>query len=179
MFFYYNNFIRGDIIKDLNRRKKFLLIYLAVSLLAIQSYDAKETYSYEILDEEEAYASYSKGLIYIGDKEYLDSLENINEYDILVEDNRDSKTNPDMIIHSSYKIYSHKLRTEILNVLCEYEKQNPSEWNRSLSSMELEWFAHNMCYIFDFKRDHTTDVDLDNNDEKKYDNKVLNKILGL
>ena len=168
-------------LEKIKNRKKLLLIYLSVSLLAMGSYNAKtnETYNYEILDEEEAFASYSKGLIYIGDKEYLDNLENINEYDILVEDNRDSEKDPDMIIHSSYKIYSHKLRTEILNVLCLYEEKYPSNWNRSLSSMELEWFIHNTCYLFDFKRERTTDVDLNNKDEKKYDNKVLNKILGL
>ena len=168
-------------LEKIKNRKKLLLIYLSVSLLAMGSYNAKtnETYNYEILDEEEAFASYSKGLIYIGDKEYLDNLENINEYDILVEDNRDSEKDPDMIIHSSYKIYSHKLRTEILNVLCLYEEKYPSNWNRSLSSMELEWFIHNTCYLFDFKRERTTDVNLNNKDEKKYDNKVLNKILGL
>lgn len=168
-------------LEKIKNRKKLLLIYLSVSLLAMGSYNAKtnETYNYEILDEEEAFASYSKGLIYIGDKEYLDNLENINEYDILVEDNRDSEKDPDMIIHSSYKIYSHKLRTEILNVLCLYEEKYPSNWNRSLNSMELEWFIHNTCYLFDFKRERTTDVNLNNKDEKKYDNKVLNKILGL
>ena len=162
-------------------KKKLLLIYIFTSLLAINSYEAKtnKNYNYEILTDQEAFASYSKGLIYIGDKEYLDSLKNINEYDILVEDCRDSKTNPEMKVHSSYKIFDKKTRTEILEVLTIYEEYYPSDWDRTIDSMKLEWTIHNWCYMFNFKRDHTTDVDLDNNDEKKYDNKVLIKLLGL
>ena len=126
--------------------------------------DNKEaTYKFD----EDAYSGYSKGSIYIGDKEYLDSLENITDKDILVEDERDSD-NPTMRIRNSYLVFEKNDRTEILKSLCEYEKEHPSDWNRTLETMELEWEAHNLLYYFNYKKDHTTDVDLDNNDEEKY-----------
>ena len=60
------------------------------ALLALLTYhcvDYEYKPTYEILDEcDEAFARYSKGRIFIGSKEYLASLEDVNDTDILVED---------------------------------------------------------------------------------------------
>ena len=45
--------------------------------------------------------------------------------------------------------------------------------------MRVEWIMHNISYFFDYERHRTTDVDLDNNDEKVYNNTILRKILKL
>ena len=34
----------------------------------------------------------------------------------------------------------------ILNLLLEYEKNDPSDWYRSFRSMKDEWLMHNFCY---------------------------------
>ena len=73
-----------------------------------------------------------------------------------------------MKIKNSYLILDSKTRKEILESLIKYENENPSNWNRTIETMELEWEAHNILYYLNYKKDHTTDVDLDNNDEDKY-----------
>ena len=55
----------------------------------------------------------------------------------------------------------------------------PSKWNRSLKSMRLEWFVHNLLHDFNYKLDHTTDVDFNNEDEQKFDKEVIRKLLKL
>lgn len=84
-----------------------------------------------------------------------------------------------MFIRESYKITDKDKRNQILEVLCEYEKNNPSEWDRSIESMRLEWFIHNMGHELDYKKDHSDDVDLNNEDEEDYDDKVLRKLFRL
>lgn len=119
-------------------------------------------------DNIEAFAKYSNGYIYIGDKEYLNNLTNIKETDVLIEDQRSNKNDPDMIIHDSYKIVDENIMYEIINIICDYEELNPSNWNRSKQSMKSEWLAHNLSYYLNYKRNRTADVDLNNNDEEKY-----------
>ena len=61
-----------------------------------------------------------------------------------------------------------------------YEELYPSEWNRTIESMRLEWFVHNASHMFNYKLDHSDDVDLDNDDQLKYENvNILNKLLKL
>ena len=73
-----------------------------------------------------------------------------------------------MQIYSSYKISDTNVRNEILNILMEYEKKHPSKWERSLNSMKVEWFVHNLLHLFNYRLDHTTDVDFNNADEEIY-----------
>lgn len=109
---------------------------------------------------------YSKGAVYIGNKKYLDSL-HVNQNDVLVEDQRNNN-NPNMKIRNSYLITDKKDRLKIIKILYNYEKKHPSKWNRSIKSMEREWEAHNTLYYLNYKKNHTADVDLDNNDENNY-----------
>lgn len=113
---------------------------------------------------------YNKGLVYIGTKEEIELLESVNEDDILVIDKRDEK-DPDMRVLSSYQINNRMTQKEILEILLEYEKLYPSDWDRSLSSMQMEWLAHNFMAFFSYKTERTFDVDFNNHDEEKY--KVL------
>ena len=84
-----------------------------------------------------------------------------------------------MRIYDSYKIDDKDRRNDILEVLCLYENMYPSDWNRSLESMRLEWFMHNLGHDFNYKKDHSDHVDLNNEDEDDYDDKVLRKLFRL
>ncbi len=163
--------------KKVTLLKRTFIVGALLALLTYHCIDYQYQPTYEILDEcDEAFARYSKGKIYIGSKKYLSNLKNVNEDDILVEDLRDTE-NPDFKIHNSYLITDRNIRNEILVVLCEYEKCYPSNWDRTIESMRLEWLAHNLSYIFNYEQHRTMDVDLDNNDEIYYNNKVLQKVL--
>ena len=135
--------------------------------------------SYEILDDSsDAYAKYCDGNIYIGDSLFLSRIE-CDRGDILILDNRYNLFNPDVKILASCEIKDKNIRNDIIEVLQIYESENPSPWNRTTESMRLEWLMHNLFYDFQFKTDSTFDVDLDNNDEVKYQNKILNKIFKI
>ena len=170
--------IGGVSIKNKKLRKR--LLFLSISLMLITTYIKNYKYSdnYEILEEDDdslAFGKYSDGYIYIGDKDFLSDISTLDG-DILVEDQRNSK-NPDMVIYDSYKVTDKDSRNEILEVLCEYEKCYPSPWDRSIESMRCEWFIHNLSHVFNYKKSHSDDVDLDNKDEEKYKTKVLYKII--
>lgn len=164
----------SDIIKKYNKR----LIFISVLILLLSSYLSKHKYKskYEILDDK-AFASYSNGLIYIGDKEFLESIE-VNDGDVLILDERDLE-DPNMSIYNSCDISDKDIRNEILEVICCYEEMYPSRWDRTIESMRLEWLCHNISYFFNYKVDHSSDVDLNNGDEGIYDNKVLSRILRI
>lgn len=154
---------------NLNKLKKIILLYgiTFISAVYIYNYNNNKSTNSDNINED-AFDKYSKGQVYIGNKEFLDNLDNINETDILVEDQRNSN-NPSMKIRNSYLITDSNTRNEILNILLNYEKQDPSDWDRTIETMDLEWEAHNVLYYLNYKKDHTTDVDLDNEDEKKYE----------
>lgn len=163
-----------------NKNKKKLLFATALCL-ALVSYLNKKIYhpNYTILNEEDGpFASYSNGLVYIGNEEYLDNLKNISSTDVLVRDERKGK-NPNMAIVNSYNITDKEIINEILEILCCYEKMYPTTWDRSIESMRLEWFCHNASYYFNYEVSHSEEVDLDNYDERKYDNEVLRRILRI
>ena len=86
---------------------------------------------------------------------------------IFVVDSRYDK-DPDMVICDSYKVSNLKTMREILLVLKEYEKDDPSEWDRSINSMINEWVLHNIGYSFGYKRESTIDTDFNNSDEESY-----------
>ena len=162
--------------KKISKRNK--LIVTSVILCLYLGYRHKYQKEYEILpDTEIAYARYDDGYIYIGDEEYLETI-TPNEGDVLVEDHREQK-DPNMVIYNSCNIHDKDDKNAILEVLCEYENQYPSDWDRSIESMRLEWFIHNFGYYFNYKLDHTTDIDLDNDDEKTFDKKILNYLLKI
>lgn len=160
----------------MNKRKKLLLSLLILSIYL--GYRHKYQKEYELLpDTNEAFAKYDEGCIYIGDEEFLSGIDT-NEGDILVEDQRNEK-NPNMVIYNSCNIHDKDDKNMVLEVLEEYEKENPSDWNRTIESMRLEWLMHNIGYNFNYKKDHTTDIDLDNEDEVKYNKKLINQLLKI
>ena len=162
----------------MKKRGKFKII-LCASLLTVGLCSIDYTYhpNIEILDSNEAFASYSAGLVYIGDEDYLGSVE-CGEGDILVCDSRDSD-DPNMKIIDSYKVTDKDLRNEILEILQAYEEEYPSDWDRSISSMRLEWFCHNFSYCVSNETKRAKDVDLNNKDEQIYSLPCVNKLLKL
>jgi hypothetical protein len=162
------------------RDRKRLLCATAACLLLV-AYTNKKTYNptYTIYNEEDGpFASYSDGYVYIGDKEYLNSLHDITSKDILVLDERDNK-DPNMTILNSCNITDKEKRNEILEILCYYEEIYPTKWDRSIESMRLEWFAHNFSYYVNYKTNDAKSVDLNNEDETTYDYEVLRRLLRL
>ena len=123
-------------------------MFAGIGIVLILGFPYKHKYksNYTILNEENGpFAEYSNGYIYIGDANYINSLENTNSCDILVIDERDN-TDPNMVICSSCDINNKDIRNDILEVLLEYETLYPSDWDRSIESMRFEWFCHNMAY---------------------------------
>lgn len=146
------------------KKKKILSIIVAMFFMNSKAVAEKEGYHTE----------YSNGVIYIGDREYLENLKDVSKNDILVLDAR-SDVDPDMKVLASYLINDLDIQKEILEILLEYEKNNPSRWDRSLKSMQREWYAHNLMALFSYKRDRTMDVDFNNSDEEKYTKEYIKK----
>ena len=160
-------------------QKKLIALAVSASLAAAYvSYDHVYTPTIEVLTDDKAYASYSKGKVYIGKAEFLESLTGLSDDDILVLDERDAP-DPDFKIYNSCRVTSRDERNEILEILCQYERDFPSNWDRTIESLRLEWFAHNFSHFFDYQTHRTTDVDLNNADEEVYNNVLLRKILKL
>ncbi|MBR1416967.1 MAG: hypothetical protein IJ572_04040 [Bacilli bacterium] len=155
-------------------KKKIILL---ASVLFISSFYIKDkTYaesSYEIVDDN-SFATSDNGCIYIGKEDYLNSIDSISDDDILILDQRD-QINPSIKIYSSYKITNSKERNKIIAIIEEYEKKNPSNWNRSTKTMRLEWLVHNILYYFDYETNRTKDVDFENDEEELYKKLLLFK----
>lgn len=163
--------------EKLSTKKKILL--LTIILSGYLGYEHQYKTDYEILpDKSAAYAVCDDMSIYIGNEKYIENIKSNNENSIFVLDERATK-DPNMIICDSCKINDKDIRNDILEVLCEYEKENPSSWDRSIESMRIEWFMHNLGYYSNYRTDHTRDVDLNNDDEKKYDKKILHMLLKI
>ena len=84
-----------------------------------------------------------------------------------------------MVICDSCRIKDKDIRNEVIEVLCKYEEMYPSNWDRSIESMRFEWFCHNAAYYVNYKVDDSSEVDLNNKDEDKYDNKILRRIFRI
>ena len=160
----------------MNKKVKKALTFVSLSILltTMYKYDKAINNVSSIVEEDDCY-SYSRGKVYIGNKEYLLSVyQDIGPNDILVYDGR-SSNDPNMKIYSSYRIRDSKTREEILRILMLYEKKNPSNWKRSFKSMRREWLIHNILYDLDYEIKRTRDVDLNNNDEELYRIRRTNK----
>lgn len=170
--------------KNLSKKKKaILLLYSYIILLFIPKIKdnkqaSKIVYnnSYSLTDDC-CFASYNDSNIYIINKEQFESASDINPNDIYILDERDGN-NPNIKICDSYKIKSRKQIIEILNILLEFENRYPSNWDRTVYSMANEWLIHNVCYDIRIKTVRTGDVDLDNDDEEKYES-ALNSIINI
>ena len=158
--------------EKIDRRKKAIILlysYLIILLspktkaqIKRKEYEISYNEEYNI-DNNNLFASINDIKIYICNG-YSN---NINPNYIYICDMRDDN-NPDIEIYNSYKITDLKEITKILEVLLEYEKKNPSNWNRTIKSMKNEWIIHNICYKYNIEQYRTKEVDLDNSEEEKY-----------
>lgn len=108
---------------------------------------------------------YKDGTIYIVDE--IKDKEKIKENDICILDQRDN-IDPNIKIFDSYKIKSNENIEEIVNKIIDYEKEYPSNWNRTKESLISEWYIHNQLYFLNIKPSSTKDVDFNNNDEDRF-----------
>ena len=151
-----------------NRKKALLLIYAYITFLLFPKFHNNKKNNFETYEHNnEIYYTidYNNKKIYIGSEDVILDLQDDNN--IYIVDSRFQK-DPNISIKNSYKIRNIYDIENILRILKEYERIYPSNWNRSIYSMELEWIIHNWCHILYINRDHTTDVDLNNNDENTY-----------
>lgn len=159
----------------MNKRKKsiFLLLLYVTILFNIKNIQKKPKinieYSKKYEDTINPYAYYGNRSIYIGSEEDITKIKDRNDDNIYIADNR-FQDNSSMSIIDSYKIVDINDINNILNVLIKYEQDYSSDWDRTFYSMKLEWIAHNICYYLNYEKDRTGNVDLDNNDEEKYNN---------
>ena len=122
------------------------------------------SYQYQ---SEDPYAYFRNGKIYICSAEVIDRIRDDNTQDIYIIDQRDNK-DPNMRICNSYEIVDPIDIYKIINILLRYEREYPSEWNRTIISMILEWLGHDASYYCGFETHRTAEVDLNNADEKQY-----------
>ena len=147
----------------LNKRRLLALLIVVTSLACSNSSINKEKANSEVPPD-----GYEIGNIYIGNQEYLDSLENLNYNDVLILDMRDDEDDPTIKIYDSYKINDSNSIDKIINFLLEYEQENPSAWDRTYDSMRYEMLMHNFAYFLNYQIERSKDVDLNNKDEIKY-----------
>ena len=164
-------------------KRKTKIIITSITLMGLLFVRIEKNYvytpRYSIVDNNKKniwQAKYRYGNVYI--VKDLSYIKKVNDNDIIVLDAR-SDPDPDMTIISSYEVTDKEARNDVLRIIMEYESCYPSDWDRSMESLRLEWFIHNTLYDIDYKRDHTDNVDFDNSDEKEYYHPILNKILML
>lgn len=161
--------------------KRACLIFLSISLICHSINKYKQVTSPPNINQEydgtNYFATYSNGKIYICTTSNQNKIcRQAEDNDIVVIDGRKGD-DPNMKIIDSYSIYDAFTMQEVLNVLIAYEEKNPSSWDRTSSSMLKEWICHNMSYMCDFEIDRTKDADLNNADEKVYQDITLSKMI--
>lgn len=144
--------------------KRILSYILAFWLMGNLSYSNKPKPHYEIVNNGIHFANYSRGRIFIGKQDDLDSLEDLGEDDILILDARDEE-DPDMKVMDSYKIIEPVCQEEVILVMLDYEKLDPSNWSRTEKSMLGELHDHLTAYYIGYEIDSAKDVDFNNSDE--------------
>ena len=168
----------------MKKGKKIIITSITVAglMFAYYNYDYKYVPEYSIVDRDNnSYwqAKYRFGNIYIvKSKDMIKKVRKESENDVIILDAR-TDLDPNMEIVSSYEITDKEARNDIIEILMEYERLFPTEWDRSIESMRLEWFVHNMLYDIDYERHRTDNVDFDNSDEYEYEKPFLNKIFKI
>lgn len=170
--------------KKITRAKIVLSSLIIMYLYAFIEDPSRGVYNpkIEYETEDDSFGTYSGGRVYIGSKNYINSIKNeVSPNDILIVDESNGKPDepgdPNYKILNSYKVVSNEERNEILLLLKKYDELNGTEWNRTMESLRNEWEVHNILYDLGLYLDHTEDVDLDNNDENLFSSKVLSMIL--
>ena len=150
---------------DIRKRAAFLIILynLIIYKYFNKMFDKNEITFYPSYTQNEItpYAKCNGKDIYIVENEEFIIEE---DWAVCVVDSRND-SEPNMKIMNSCDINDLREMRDILMVLKQYENDFPSNWNRTISSMEYEWILHNICYRFGYEKCSTKDVDLNNNDE--------------
>ena len=161
------------------KKRILLLSIILMAILYIPDHQYKEMEVQEVTTESDNVRvfNYSLGRVFIGEYFYIkDMLKEAGESDILIIDLR-RISDPNMQVLSSYKIKNIDIINEVLEIMLYYESTDPTEWDRTLSSMRNEWEMHNYSYFFRYDEDRTRDVDLNNADEEKYRSEIMRKLL--
>lgn len=161
------------------KKRILLLSIILMAIIYIPDHQYKDMEVQEITTESDNVRvfNYSLGRVFIGEYYNIkDMVPDANESDILIIDFR-RISDPNMQVLSSYKIKNIDIINEILEIMLYYESTDPTQWDRTLSSMRNEWKMHNYSYFFRYDEDRTRDVDLNNADEEKYHSEILRKIL--
>ncbi len=159
-------------------KKKILILLMLYSTILLSPKVKSDNNDINIShDINYEYVDYNDKRIIITTCDKLGYVYNKESNNVYILDCRHDK-NSNFKIIDSYKITDKNEMERILNILLEYEKENPSSWNRSFNSMLNEWQAHNICYQLGYDIDSTMHVDLDNEDESKYVSKELTRFLG-
>ena len=170
---------------NINNKKKALLLLWTYIVLFFTPKVKNNTkneivYNDNYIYEQTPYASYKDKLIYICGVEYIKNNKNIDNTDniYIIDDRRDKDS--DMSICNSYQIKSIQEINTLINLLIEYENNDPTIWQRSFKSMKNEWIIHNICYYLNIEKDRTKQVDFINDDEITYLEwlKILKEILN-
>ena len=148
-------------------RKSIFLVMLSFSILTFQKSP--------ILTDDELgvrdlifHSKYKDGNVYIGTKEEYEEVKGVlKSEDVFILDER-KREDPNMKVYDSYKINDLENQREILKIMRIYEELYPSDWNRSMKSMLIEWEVHNILYHMNYKMVRTKDVDFNNVDEEMY-----------
>ena len=74
---------------------------------------------------------------------------------------------PGICLIESHIVEEEEIQYEIIYMLLEYEELNPTDWNRTADSMQLEWDIHNFAYKKGISEKSTRSTDFNNNDEGK------------
>ena len=167
------------------KNKKIRNAILLLSSYFVVLFTAKTTRSddtapipYNPIDTEqtiEPFANYGKGDIYIGSEAVIEEIIRDTD-DVYVIDDRGGK-DPNMCICNSYKINDPRDQEAIVDILLDYEEQDPTKWERSRDSLLNEWQIHNLCYHLGIQKRSSINADLDNHDEDNFDSDILTKIL--
>ncbi len=147
------------------------IVLIGCYLSSCHKNDVAYNTNYEYRSEE-PYAYFRDGKVYICNSRTIERIRDDSTNDIYIIDERTAK-DPNIRICNSYEEIDPFAMIKILRILLNYESKYPSEWNRSLISMLLEWMGHNIGYYFDVETHRTAEVDLNNKDEYKYS--LLNK----
>lgn len=173
----YAEILKG--ISSMDRKKKAATLLLIYSFILYKFNSKKQVKIYynEEFDgiNNNHFASIDeKNILFVNDKDMI-----IDDDNIYVIDYR-NVDDPNMTIWNSYKIISLKEMRSILEVLKEYENKYPSNWNRTINSMEYEWILHNVAYYLNIFTNNSKDVDLNNEDEgkliPKFEDKIKEKV---
>lgn len=116
------------------------------------------------------------GDVYLASKEEIKVLEESGIEGIFIIDERNDKE-PNIQIIDSYSINNTNDMKDILTIVKNYDEENPSKWSRTITSMVNEWWIHNICYIYDYYKGNTRDVDLNNSDEDVFKTFNLQKLI--